>query len=105
MADAPGQAATLNTLGAILYRAGRFQEAVQRLGEAMKANKEGGVTDWLFLAMAHHHLKHTEESRSCLRHGIGLLEATLRKKPLSWQTRVTWSLLRREAEVLVGAGP
>jgi tetratricopeptide (TPR) repeat protein len=46
--------AMLNTLGAALYRAGRFDAAVARLHEAASAHsKKGTAADWLFLAMAH----------------------------------------------------
>src|SRR5262249_60567827 len=49
----------LNTLGAVLYRAGRHEEAIQRLTESMHANPpEGTPSDWLFLAMAHPQLGH-----------------------------------------------
>src|SRR5262249_46469225 len=46
----------LNTLGAVLYRAGRFDESIRRLHEGAK--KRGGdywVEDWVFLALGHHH--------------------------------------------------
>ena len=48
----------LNTLGAVLYRAGRFEEAAKRLGEAATAYKPNSgflqlrVHNWFFLAMA-----------------------------------------------------
>jgi WD40 repeat protein/tetratricopeptide (TPR) repeat protein len=53
----------LETLGAALYRAGRFEESVKRLEEAAKLLKgflrNGGVSLWhlqVFLAMAHYRL-------------------------------------------------
>src|SRR5262249_46864118 len=55
----PKDHATINTLGAALYRAERFDDAVQRLDEACRLHAEGGsVWDWLFLAMAEHRLGH-----------------------------------------------
>ena len=43
----------LNTLGASLYRAGRFDEAIRRLEESVQASGGIGVPqDWAFLAMA-----------------------------------------------------
>ncbi len=106
MAAAPGKHATMNTLGAILYRAGRFEEAVKRLDEARKADKQGGnVTDWLFLAMAHQRLKHADEAKRCLGKAVALMDRPGGKDtpPLAWQRKVTWQLLRREAAELVGS--
>ncbi len=54
----------LNTLGAILYRAGRYQEAVDRLDAGLAARKTEGLPhDWAFLALAHHRLGNTVEAR------------------------------------------
>jgi len=51
----------LNTLGAALYRAGRYEEAIGRLEEAVQAR--GGVgmpDDWEFLALTHYRLGHRD---------------------------------------------
>jgi tetratricopeptide (TPR) repeat protein len=54
----------LNTLGAALYRARRYAEAVRRLEEGIqKRNGDSGEADWAFLAMAHHGLGHHDEAR------------------------------------------
>src|SRR5262249_31350942 len=51
-----------STLGAALYRAGRFPEAIRRLQEAnvawedKKAPMSSPADTWFFLAMAHHQL-------------------------------------------------
>ena len=53
----------LNTLGAALYRAGRFEQAIRRLEEGIQ--KKNGVSepqDWAFLALAHHRLVHREQA-------------------------------------------
>jgi serine/threonine protein kinase/WD40 repeat protein/tetratricopeptide (TPR) repeat protein len=56
--------ALLNTHGAVLYRAGRYPDAVARLKESMAAHGKGGtVQDWLFLALAHHQMKQVDEAR------------------------------------------
>src|SRR5262249_51325641 len=53
----------LNTLGALLYRAGRFREAIKRLREAVEAgNGQEVVEDWIFLALAHHRLGERAEA-------------------------------------------
>jgi eukaryotic-like serine/threonine-protein kinase len=57
----------LNTLGAALYRAGRFDEAIARLDESVKASDGVGVPqDWAFLAMAHRKKGNDNEARSWL---------------------------------------
>src|SRR5262249_28445176 len=51
--------AYLNTHGAVLYRAGRFEEAAKVLREGMSLHPNGGeFHDWLFLALAAHRLDH-----------------------------------------------
>jgi WD40 repeat protein/tetratricopeptide (TPR) repeat protein len=78
------------TLGAILYRAGRYEDATRQLGRATALYEEwraayrqavegpaaaqdaadptrgGTAFDWLFLAMAHHRLGHADEARRWL---------------------------------------
>jgi WD40 repeat protein/serine/threonine protein kinase/tetratricopeptide (TPR) repeat protein len=58
----------LNTLGAALYRAGRFDEAIRRLEEAIQGHEggQGLPADWSLLAMAHHRLGHRELARRWL---------------------------------------
>jgi WD40 repeat protein/tetratricopeptide (TPR) repeat protein len=57
----------LNTLGAALYRAGRFDEAIARLDESVKASDGVGVPqDWAFLAMAHRKKGNDNEARRWL---------------------------------------
>jgi WD40 repeat protein/tetratricopeptide (TPR) repeat protein len=58
---------SLNTLGVILYRAGRYQEAIDRLNERVKAGAAAGApVDWVFLAMAHLRLGHRAEANRWL---------------------------------------
>src|SRR5262249_25106086 len=62
-----GRAYCLNTLGAILYRAGRYQEALDSLKEGLAQQKSDGIPhDWVFLAMAHHRLGNAAEARRWL---------------------------------------
>jgi tetratricopeptide (TPR) repeat protein len=56
----------LNTLAGALYRAGRFDEAIRRLEEAIQARGGDKPTDWPCLAMTHHRLGHPEEARRWL---------------------------------------
>jgi WD40 repeat protein len=57
----------LTTLGAALYRAGRFEEAVRHLNESVQARpREERPQTLVFLALAHHRLGHDDEARRWL---------------------------------------
>jgi tetratricopeptide (TPR) repeat protein len=94
----------LQTLGAATYRAGRFQEAIGHLNDALKALPEpirprlgsdpkaaGGVSsgpalgddaqDWLFLAMAHHRLGHAEEAGKWLDKAVAAIKQATQVRP------------------------
>jgi tetratricopeptide (TPR) repeat protein len=103
----------LNTLGATLHRAGRFEAAIERLNEAIKSHgKDGTAADWLFLAMAQYRLGRAEEARQALDKAArwmeqaeqGQLQDEHVKLPLSWHDRLEFQLLRREAEKLIKSG-
>jgi serine/threonine protein kinase/WD40 repeat protein/tetratricopeptide (TPR) repeat protein len=54
----------LSTRGAVLYRAGRFEEAVKVLREAMNLHPDvNEFNDWLFLALAEHRLGHADAAK------------------------------------------
>jgi WD40 repeat protein/tetratricopeptide (TPR) repeat protein len=103
VASQPKASGWLNTLGLILYRAGRCEEAVQRLNEAIAAGGKGGtVDDWLFLAMAHQRLGHTREARQWLSKAVPQAKQELAASPPPrWFERLELELLRREAEKVV----
>jgi tetratricopeptide (TPR) repeat protein len=104
--DTPGSCAYRHCLGALLYRTGKADAAVRRLNEAVELHqKKGLVTDWLFLAMAHHCLGQGDQARRWL-------DRAAKEKPkasaeaFAWIGLVEWRLLLREAEALLGgAGP
>jgi eukaryotic-like serine/threonine-protein kinase len=87
------------TLGAVLYRAGRFEDAVQRLREGIRlGNRRGEALDWAFLAMAHQKLGHRDEARRWL--------DRLHGHEANTDSRQFWDemaihTLRREAEAVV----
>jgi WD40 repeat protein/serine/threonine protein kinase len=94
----------LNTLGAVLYRAGRYRDAVECLNGRLAALKNDGLPhDWAFLAMAHHRLGH----RAAARRWLNKLRAY--KSPRNAPDALTfWSnrelaRLAREAEALIEA--
>ena len=89
----------LNTLGAALYRAGRYEEAIRRLEEGVQMR--GGESlphDWAFLAMAHHQLGHPVQAHRWL--------DRFRTDRASHDADAFWDeweihLLRDEAEALI----
>jgi hypothetical protein len=96
----------LNTLGAILYRAGRFDEAVQQLGRAVDLRgADDSPYDALFLAMAHQQLGHGEEARRWLRLGAVVDPVAIRKpgtaRDNSWKRGLELEILRREASAMI----
>ena len=105
------------TFGAVLYRAGRFNEAVQRLSEADRLAKEpseGQPTSpayaWFFLAMAHHRIGHGDEAKKWLDRAVPWTDKTLHDEKqgtaaVPWNRRLTLKLLREEAEALQKSVP
>jgi WD40 repeat protein len=106
-AGQPKDPMAVQTLGALLYRAGRFEEAVATLGEAEKL-PEGAKTSLTyaryFLAMAHHRLGHGDEARRFLDVANEQTDKAL-GEALNWNRRLTFRLLRREANALLDPGP
>jgi Flp pilus assembly protein TadD/sugar lactone lactonase YvrE len=100
-------------LGRALYRAGRYEEAVERLTRF--AAPEGGTElpyVWLFLAMAHHGLRHSGEARTWLGKAETVIDQELAMpsggdtggSASRWSRRIELSLLRREAKTLIEQG-
>jgi tetratricopeptide (TPR) repeat protein len=89
----------LRLLGAALYRAGRFEEAIRRLDESDRAPDDAGEPKaFAFLALTHHRLGHHDEAKRWLEK----LEAYQPKEgaDLFWD-EVEIRILRREAESLI----
>ncbi len=99
----PGEAAPLNTMGVIQYRAGRYDEAIATLERSLAAGSgQFDGFDLFFLAMAHHRLGHPEEARACFDRGLRWLA-----DPHGLNERNTKEIagIRAEAEkVLAGPG-
>src|SRR5262249_7573520 len=98
--------------GPVLYRAGRFKEAVRRLTEAEAAFQQTPnpqhtiVTTWLFQAMAHHRLGHTAEAARWLRKTVQAIdkpspETAPEPAADTWDRRLAVQLLRGEGEELL----
>jgi tetratricopeptide (TPR) repeat protein len=102
----------LNTLGAALYRAGKYPEAIERLKESVRLSKsgEGSEADWIFLAMAYHRLGRATEAREWLdkavRAAAGASESAgdaARPDPPHgcWQDVIHRAILLGEARALI----
>jgi tetratricopeptide (TPR) repeat protein len=108
----PANCSKINTLGGLLYRAGRFQEAAKRLTEAEAAfkstkNVKGTVLyAWLFQAMTEQRLGHGAEASRWLKKAVEDIDQPPPERAddvaaNGWNRRLTLQLLRREAEDLI----
>jgi serine/threonine protein kinase/tetratricopeptide (TPR) repeat protein len=91
---APNDGMIVNTLGAVLYRAGRWQEAVAALEKSMELRKGGDSFDWFFLAMAHWKLGEKDKACQWYDRAVQWMEE---KRPASEELR----RIRNESEELV----
>jgi tetratricopeptide (TPR) repeat protein len=96
--DPFNKSACLNTLGAALYRAGRYDEAIRRLEEAIQARGGEHPGDWPFLALAHHRLGHRDEARRWLDR---LREHQPSTDPAQFWDELAIRLVRSEAEAVI----
>jgi WD40 repeat protein/tetratricopeptide (TPR) repeat protein len=100
----------LNTLGAILVRAGRHEVAIAHLREAVALSGDGGTAwDWLFLAQAHQALGQAAKSRAARaqaldwlrRQEAGQLRDERFRGPLDWPDRAELEVLIAETDALL----
>jgi Flp pilus assembly protein TadD len=95
----PNDANARRTLGAVLYRAGKHDEAVTELTAAIKLSTQGGTwADHVFLAMAQHKLGKTDDALKSL----ATTEKLLDSDPVWWWSdKLERQLLRDEATKLI----
>jgi WD40 repeat protein/tetratricopeptide (TPR) repeat protein/tRNA A-37 threonylcarbamoyl transferase component Bud32 len=102
-------------LGAALYRAGKYQDAVNRFTMAMKLRDQPSPSVWLFLAMAQQRRGQHDQAKEWLAKARTWIEEARKRKPddkdaLAWQ-RLPWTergalkLLEREAGTLIEDEP
>ena len=102
----PKLASHQQSLGAILYRAGSFQEAREHLNiaaESAQTERTSAAYGWYFLAMTHHRLGHADEAREWLAKANEQADRELNDagSPAPWTRKLTLELLRKEAEELL----
>jgi tetratricopeptide (TPR) repeat protein len=78
----PRNAMSLATLGAALYRAGRFKLAEERLNQALEVPeiRRTGL-EWLFRSMTQHHLGRAAEARLWFNKALARAEQMKRERP------------------------
>jgi tetratricopeptide (TPR) repeat protein len=109
----PAVAGGERVVGAALYRAGRYEQALERFKQSHK-DFQPRAWDWLFLAMIHSRLGHTSEALRFLQQADQWITEADKapsetdKKGPRWMDlteRPTILLLRSEAEVVVRFDP
>jgi WD40 repeat protein len=117
----PGNYACASTLGSILTRAGRHEEAIKALEAAMKLKPrdkgmetkfDGTPFDWVFLAISHARLGHKDIAIEYLDQTDAHMERVL-ADPLfddpywtwGWSDRCELDILRTEAKALIESAP
>ena len=108
--QSPNELSFLNTLGAALYRVGRYQAALEKLTEVDRqlAEKEiqpnfSPACTWYVLAMTHHALGNSAEAANWLKQAnerTGKVPSD-EENPPDWDRRLTLELLRDEATKLI----
>jgi tetratricopeptide (TPR) repeat protein len=104
VARVAGSGYYLGVLGSVLYRAGKYEDAVRRLLESGRTRDGSTAREWLFLALAYHHLKRPDEARAWLNKATGWLDRfqpAANPAAVPWVQKLEWDLLRAEALALV----
>jgi len=104
------------TLGAVLYRAGRFDEAAEQLARLSHTWDETGKTPtrsspayaWYLLAMTQQRLGRHDEAQQTLERAVRRHEQEIAQDEdptagIAWNRRLTLRLLRQESESTIGA--
>jgi tetratricopeptide (TPR) repeat protein len=97
------------TLGAVLYRAGKFNKAIKQLSKLNSEWEQGKefptltspAYTWFFLAMAHHQLGNTDQAHRYFESAVERAEQEIAGDTW-WNRELTLQLLQAEAVELLG---
>ena len=88
----------VHTCGVILFRLGRWDDAIEALGLSMKMRKGGDPNEWFFLAMAEFRRGHEDEARAWYDRSLVWLGQLKHRDP-------DLDSYRAETEALLGIKP
>jgi tetratricopeptide (TPR) repeat protein/tRNA A-37 threonylcarbamoyl transferase component Bud32 len=90
-------------VGAVLYRAGRFKDALQSLEDSLASNEGSPAWHFLLLAMTCHRIDRSAEATKWLAKAVIAIEDGEDAEEWEWHDRLELQLLRQEAEDLLKA--
>jgi hypothetical protein len=94
----------LETVGAALYRAGRYGKALELLTEAAnRADGEPPPSVQFYLAVTHHRLGNAQKALIWLQRAKAQMTAMPAggSTPQAWEDQLRWQLLRQESSSLL----
>ncbi|MHB1422278.1 MAG: beta-propeller domain-containing protein [Gemmataceae bacterium] len=101
----PQSAEHRRQLAVLLYRAGLFDAALKRLQEAIEPSRsEVTARDGLLMALAAQRLGHGDEAKKWLAKAEQIRRDRAKDDKESWEDRLIYETLHREAETLVKGG-
>jgi tetratricopeptide (TPR) repeat protein len=87
-----------NTLGMVLYRLGRNEEAAKEFSRAIELGWQDDAYVLFFAAMAQHRWGKTKEARACFDQALQGLQ---KDPPINWVDRLELDYRRKEAEAVL----
>lgn len=98
----PQSADVRRQLAVLLYRAGQYDAARKRLQEALEAPRsQASDRDSLLMALIEQRLEHAEEAKKWLDKADQIRSARAKDDKESWEERLIYETLHREAETLM----
>ncbi len=98
-ADGPFKGQWLRSLGSVLYRLGRYREAIDRIQQGIALGRDVPPEEAVFLAMAHFRLGETDKARALLARSWD--DESDQQSVEPWWANEPVRLLRREATRLI----
>jgi hypothetical protein len=100
---APDEPVCRNTLGVVYYRLGRWDDAVETLRAAGRANRDGPTAfDLFFLAMTYHQTGQADKARECYEQAVRWWHARTKLQP---SEVAELRAIRAEADAVLAGKP